>query len=667
MVKVAAAFAENRLSFSLETQGRKRVLVVDDESPIRSLLREYLEKLGYDVFAADSARSALTLFRQTQPHVVISDIRLEGPTGISLLGDLKRIDPSLPVIVITGFPSLDSAITALQEEAFDYMIKPFNLSELEEKIRMALEVRRLSRDNIILKEMAALHKVTSYLASTQDMDALLTFTMEQSLKLSKAESGSLQLVDFDTNDLKLVRSSSDRPANRTSSLAAAHEWPASEWAVKNRRPLLIRGGRTYPETDIPVAPDAGSSVSIPLLAGERVVGAINLTRRKKDLSQNDLQVVNVLASQVGVAIENVRLYESLKHQLQHLTFVSEYSETLMEKIERKDIYDHFFTTLQRKFRHDVDFAAILAEGETRTEMVYWSRLSAAPGCLKQACDIMARNRPDEKKGGANETAFVQYGRSEPSSARKKLAELGEALSVPLVNHEGTFGCALVAVRPGAALGAPVRELMASLIGQTCIAVSNSHLYEEMKRNYFKTIKALALAVDAKDTYTGGHSELVSKYAGMVAVELRMSEKDVTDIVNAGLLHDVGKIGIPGHILNKPGLLTTEEFNSVMKSHSALGANIVKEVPFLRHLAPSILYHHERYDGEGYPEGLVGESIPIGARILAAADAYAAMTCDRPYRKSLGKAEACRRIWEGRGHQFDADIADIFLSLVAKEK
>lgn len=670
MAKKSSLLAPDRLSFPLETHDRKRILVVDDESPIRSLLREYLEKLGYQVFIADSARTGLTVFKQVQPQVVISDIRMEGPTGISLLGDLKRLDPSLPVIMITGYPSVDSAIEALQEEAFDYLIKPFNLAELEEKIKAALDIRRLSRDNIILKEMASLHQVTSFLASTQSMDSLLAFTMEQSLKLSHAEAGSLLLVDREAASLVTVGSFGTKENTKISPLANAQEWAPAKWAVKNKRSLLIQDGRTFPEgADVPLDQnEAASFVSIPLMAADHVVGVLNLSRKKKELAEKDLQVVSVLASQVGVAIENVRLYESLKLQLQHLTFVSEYSETLMGKIERKDVYEHFFATVRDKFRSCVDLAAVLIEGVPGPEMIYWCRFHASPGALTQAHAILLESMPQEKKtAGPAVIPFVSYAKPDNSSGRRTIEEVGEHLVVPLVGHEGTFGAALIAVRSGATLSMGFRELIASLIGQTCIAAANSRLYEEMKENYFKTIKALALAVDAKDTYTGGHSELVSKYAASVASELRMGEKNVTDILNAGLLHDVGKIGIPGHILNKPGLLTTEEFNSVMKSHSALGANIVKEVPFLRHLAPLILYHHEWYDGGGYPEGLVGEAIPIGARILCVADAYAAMVCDRPYRKSLGKAEACRRIWESRGQQFDADIADIFLGLVAKEK
>jgi putative nucleotidyltransferase with HDIG domain len=155
-------------------------------------------------------------------------------------------------------------------------------------------------------------------------------------------------------------------------------------------------------------------------------------------------------------------------------------------------------------------------------------------------------------------------------------------------------------------------------------------------------------------------------AGELAHEMNIDEKMVGIIRDAGLLHDIGKIGIPGYILNKPGPLTYEEFNGIMKTHSALGANIVKDVPFLRDLTKLILYHHEHYNGAGYPEGLKGEQIPIGARILHVADAFEAMTSNRPYRNSLGQKEAIKRLGENSGLQFDPAVIDAFLRIAARK-
>jgi putative nucleotidyltransferase with HDIG domain len=210
-------------------------------------------------------------------------------------------------------------------------------------------------------------------------------------------------------------------------------------------------------------------------------------------------------------------------------------------------------------------------------------------------------------------------------------------------------------------------LLSSIVSQTRIALTNSKLYNDMKENYIRTIKALAIAVDAKDTYTHGHSENVMNIAEEIAHEMGLESRKASSIRDAGLLHDIGKIGIPGYILNKHGSLTYEEFNGIMKTHSSLGANIVKDVPFLQDLYRLILYHHENYDGSGYPEGLKGEMIPLGARIIRVADAFEAMTSNRPYRTSLGKKEAIKRLKDGINAEFDPDVVDAFLRVAKKKK
>jgi putative nucleotidyltransferase with HDIG domain len=210
------------------------------------------------------------------------------------------------------------------------------------------------------------------------------------------------------------------------------------------------------------------------------------------------------------------------------------------------------------------------------------------------------------------------------------------------------------------------SLLSSLVSQTRIALTNSKLYSDMKENYIRTIKALAIAVDAKDTYTHGHSENVMNIAEELSNELGMETRWIGCIRDAGLLHDIGKIGVPGYILNKAGTLTYEEFNGIMKTHSSLGANIVKDVPFLHNLYKLILYHHENYDGTGYPEGLKGEQIPMGARIIHVADAFEAMTSNRPYRQSLGKDEAIKRLNQSSGRQFDPKVIQAFMRLARRK-
>ncbi len=194
------------------------------------------------------------------------------------------------------------------------------------------------------------------------------------------------------------------------------------------------------------------------------------------------------------------------------------------------------------------------------------------------------------------------------------------------------------------------------------AIDNSMLYDDIWQNCQKTVRAFANAVEVKDLYTRGHSENVMAYSVKIANELGLDEQLLETIKYGGLLHDIGKIGIGENILNKPGRLTEEEFE-VIKFHPALGANIIQDVPYFRDIVPLVMHHHEFFDGRGYPDGLSGTEIPYGARILSVADAFEAMTSDRPYRKSLDINLAKNILIENKGTQFDPDIVDVFVKII----
>jgi putative two-component system response regulator len=177
---------------------------------------------------------------------------------------------------------------------------------------------------------------------------------------------------------------------------------------------------------------------------------------------------------------------------------------------------------------------------------------------------------------------------------------------------------------------------------------------------------LALAVEAKDSYTEGHLRRLSSYSEQLAMAAQLEPAQVKAIRLGGLLHDIGKIAIDDAILGKPTGLTDEEYRHV-KRHPEEGARIVAPMRFATDVGPIIMHHHERWDGKGYPNGLCAEEIPIGARIVAIVDAYDAMMTDRPYRNSLGLEETLRRLREGRGHEWDPDLLDLFIVMLADHR
>lgn len=176
------------------------------------------------------------------------------------------------------------------------------------------------------------------------------------------------------------------------------------------------------------------------------------------------------------------------------------------------------------------------------------------------------------------------------------------------------------------------------------------------------IMVIANTIDAKDTYTSGHSVRVAKCASAIARKLGWEESEIQNLYYIALLHDIGKIGVPDAILNKPGRLNNEEFD-VIKKHPVIGNDILKDIRMIKDVADGALYHHERYDGRGYPFGIAGEEIPLCARIIGIADSYDAMTSNRIYRRKLNAPKVTEEFEKGRGSQFDPQLTDLFLEMI----
>jgi HD-GYP domain-containing protein (c-di-GMP phosphodiesterase class II) len=195
------------------------------------------------------------------------------------------------------------------------------------------------------------------------------------------------------------------------------------------------------------------------------------------------------------------------------------------------------------------------------------------------------------------------------------------------------------------------------------ALAAAELYERLDRAYLGTAEALATALEAKDAYTADHCRSLVRNAEVVARLLEMPESDLYDLRYAAALHDIGKIAVSRETLNKAGPLTDEE-QAAIEQHPVVGERILAPIEFLRGALPIVRHAHERWDGRGYPDGLAGEEIPLGARVLLACDAYDAMTKDRPYRAALGEAEARTELRRGAGSQFDPRVVDALLGALA---
>jgi len=209
------------------------------------------------------------------------------------------------------------------------------------------------------------------------------------------------------------------------------------------------------------------------------------------------------------------------------------------------------------------------------------------------------------------------------------------------------------------------KLLTTIANQAAIALENAKLYRNLENMFVSIVRSFAAAIDAKSSWTAGHSERVTTYSVAIAEALEVDRKTLEELRTCGLLHDVGKIGIPEQILDKRDPITNPEYLTIMQ-HAVKGARILEHIHTFEKIIPGIRYHHERWDGQGTPDGLKGENIPLIARILSVADAYDAITSDRPYRDKRGKEEAIEEIKRCSGTQFDPVVVAAFLAAVAQQ-
>lgn len=244
------------------------------------------------------------------------------------------------------------------------------------------------------------------------------------------------------------------------------------------------------------------------------------------------------------------------------------------------------------------------------------------------------------------------------AASVMLAGVRSVICVPLLGRSGPIG-ALYADKLGVEQFAPeLAEYASAFAGHAAAALETAQLYDDRERHFRATLEAFAKAIDARDRYTAGHSERVTAYSMLLARHSGKYAGEFETIRRAGMLHDIGKVGVPDAVLLKKGSLDSRE-RALIEAHVTIGYDMLVPLPFLGASLPAVRGHHERWDGAGYPDRLAGTNIHPHARLMAVADSYDAMTSARPYRGALPSKEAARRLRVDRGAQFDPEMVDLF--------
>ena len=478
------------------------------------------------------------------------DLKLEDMEGTEVVRKIREHFPEMMAIIITGVPSIDSAVAAMKSSAFDYLTKPLDPEDVVSRIKLGWEKHR---QVILVKQLLHNLRVTN-LELEKANQKLNTLSTTDYLTLLYNHHHIMDVLEIEYQkarrfhshfsimmaDVDHFKSINDTYGHQTGDKILAEFGSFLKEQVRSIDVVGRYGGEEFcvilPETDT-----AGAVVS-----GEKL--RQNIARKTFTLA--DGLTVSITAS-IGISSVNDEGVNSVDIMLNH-----------------------------------ADGALYEAKLRGRNRVICWNEIK--------------EKRRELPGNSASETAVADYERYASSTAK------------------------------------------------------------DLKNSYIQSVKALVNALDAKDGYTATHSHLVSHYAGVIARRQKLSEEEIDIIKTSGLLHDIGKIGIPDSLLKKEAKLTEEE-NVTVKRHPETGARILGPMGFLQRELELIYFHQERWDGLGYPYGLKGKNIPFGARLLAICDAFEAMTSPRPYRKVPFTAEkAIDIIRKEAGKQLDPTLVEPFV-------
>jgi putative nucleotidyltransferase with HDIG domain len=407
----------------------------------------------------------------------------------------------------------------------------------------------------------------------------------------------------------------------------------------------------------------GSQEAVGCLLGsvKRPLGIL-LVARETAIEDKDLERLRWITRPVERALKNAILFEKGEQQIAELSLINEMGKALTSSLDLDEVL-HYIVDLIASIL-EADRGSLMLLDRERNELF----IEVATGLSERG----RRLRLPVGQGIAGYVAASQrpvLSRNTATDKRYQVEVSGPLQTLTLISAPVACRGKLLGVlnfeRPlekNNAFCMDDLEFLSTLASQAGIAIENAALYNDLVQVYFDTIRSLASALEAKDIYTHGHSRRVAKDAVRIARRLDLGKKDLEEIRHGALLHDIGKIGIRDSILFKAGPLDEEERRHI-QSHPAVGANIMASFEVLQQVRDIIRYHHERWDGRGFPDGLRGEEIPLGARIVCIADSFDAMITSRPYREGMPIPKALEILRKERGGQFDAKLVDIFLEVI----
>jgi diguanylate cyclase (GGDEF)-like protein len=585
-----------------------------------------------------------------------------------------QIELFMPVI---SRDRLVSILVLSRKQSGRYLLEDISL--LEDVIsRVAVSVERGYLHEEIRQrqeELSLISHLAAIMTSSLDITEIYDSFIKELKKVIDVDLAAISLVEGD--ELNLLALTSEIGSAWQTGDRLPLKGTATEWVVTHKAALVVPNlteESRFWTSKYHLKQGVQSMVFLPLIVNDKAIGSLCIaSRRLNAYSQSQVQLLSQLASRIAMPVENARLYAQTEQMAR--------IDQLTGLWNRRHLEERIQVEIGRHSRYGGNFSLIILDLDSFKAFNDSYGHLAGDKLLKQLGSIMKgaiRSADEAFRYGGDEFAVLL-----PQTSIREAYEVAERVRSRIasgikVGHTSVTASLGLAGWP--ADGVRINEIIAVADmalyrakqngGNQTQAISEilpplakpaPKLEIRQDKGALSIIYALAAAVDAKDHYASNHSQKVKEYAVALAKNLDLESTDIARLSACALLHDIGKIGISDEIINKPDGLNAEEWE-IIKSHPQLGADIISHVPQLASCLTGILYHHERYDGSGYPSGLKGEAIPLDSRILSIVDAFAAMTSARPYRGALSFEQALEELKRGAGTQFDPNLVETFISV-----
>ncbi len=506
-------------------------------------------------------------------------------------------------------------------------------------------------DALKYQSLLAVLEQANRIASMTSLDDLLSQMLDLMIQVSGATNGTLYLLDPEAHELIFMVVRGNAKDQELTGKRIKENVGIVGAAIQRGQPIVIedlaRDPRWYREFKPDLVARLRNAITLPLLLQGRPIGAVQIF----NFVDTELELLQLLGSRMASEVDKTMLLEKARRSNQRLQAVVEVLGEVAATLDR----DQLLSIL-------TNHSARLLDSESSSVFLVDVRGEDSTLLLSKTDHHGQQHASPQHPLSCQEYSFL---------ARSVISVPLRARSITVGKErrqleESIIGNLMVLNKQHGTFDNEDNQLLEILASQASTVLQIATLYNQASELFLDFIKVLAAAIDAKDPYTRGHSQRVSDYSVDIAQKLGFKGDALHDIRIGSLLHDIGKLGIPDHILTKPDRLTNEEYEQI-KKHPGIGFKIMEPVHLLKNVQPAIIEHHERLDGSGYPLGLHGEQVSIMGRIVAVADVYDALTTDRPYRKKMDLESVLDYMHNNVGKHFDHQCVEALTYLTLQQK